>query len=178
MSPWALSDPGLVARVRELAAARRSDRQIAAELGCHWSSVFKCRERHGIPAGYDPRGPRAYAARARGLNAGHRAQRRERDALAARYGLPEGLTGRQVQILLALAGGPLTRVALARRLGCGSRFGTGSYKFGREHDLLTDLKARGLVAAVARIPAAGRGRLPNLYHLTPLALDYLSKGGA
>lgn len=173
MKPWACKE--LLADIARLAESGQSDGAIAAALGCHKNTVYLTRTRHGIPAGHDRSRP--HTGRAAGLAAGWATMRAERDALAARYGLPPGLTPRQVQIVLALARGPLTREEIADAIGAtGSRarfFGVGTSRHGRRSSLLTDLAGRGLVFVLPRV-IPGAGRKPNVYALTPLALSLLA----
>ncbi|MFD7860951.1 hypothetical protein [Streptomyces sp. NPDC059783] len=46
--------PAQVDRVRELAAAGRSDREVAEDLGVSWRTVLRARTRHGIPSAWTP----------------------------------------------------------------------------------------------------------------------------
>ena len=165
--------------VRRLWEAGRTDGEIARSLGTDRKTARKYRLRLGLPARWTP------ADAIRRLSAGGLIEARtaanaaRRAGLATRYGLPADLAPVQVQVLLALAAGPLTRRELAARCGLPqhadqrqllkSNHPEGSYT--------AHLMALGLVARVRRSggPGSGKGgHLPSLYLLTPACLDRLA----
>lgn len=96
-------------------------------------------------------------------------------ALALRYGLPHDLAWRQVQILLLLASGPMTRHEMRALTGVDV---SGSVRMGDGRgNLLPDLMRRRLVLSVRNYDGFGRP-CPSTYTLTSAAMDLLQAGKA
>lgn len=173
------------ARVRELHGRGLNDRQIAAEMADYFTgrnareAVTAVRRRLGLPKQKQD-GAALVAKQLAAVGAAHPMELKARAhrAFAARYGLPEGLTVRQVQIVLALAVGPRTKPELQSELGLTSwalnrpKPGSGRPDPGVSGSYLSDLERRGLAVSVRLRTHRGARRR---YALTPLALTLLSQ---
>lgn len=168
--------------VRRLWEAGRTDGEIARSLGTDRKTARKYRLRLGLPARWTP------ADAIRRLSAGGLIEARtaanaaRRAGLATRYGLPADLAPVQVQVLLALAAGPLAAAALADRCGRsdGPGYRTPYHRFNHARvggkNYLTDLRRRGLIAYLPgrRGEGNGSGRGAGVYLLTAAAMDLLT----
>lgn len=169
-------------RVRRLWEEGRTDAAIARELGTDRKTVAGYRRRLGLPARWTPAVTIRRSLAGGMLAARDEANRRRREGLATRYGLPADLAPVQVAVVLALAGGPLTAAALADRCGRAARpcHRTPFHRFGNRSvggkNYLTDLRRRGLVAFVRRHKPKGHGpgRADGLFLLTAAAMDLLT----
>lgn len=176
------------------------DREIASRLGVHTWNVRACRKRLGLTSWYATKLGRSHSPATRAkLSASFRRRleaagvrsivqlslrprgERQRQALAGSYGLPEDLYPVQVQVLLALTGGPMTLWELVAALGkcrkCKAALHVFAYRAVAGGNYVADLLRRGLIvrAPTNRGPGHGSGAGPGLYMLTPLSMDLLSQ---
>lgn len=181
-------------RLLELRGQGLTNQEIGVRLGLHFSTVG----RHLRRLGHRGNGQRADSSRAKHALS-YRKQLAaagvrnlcqlaketrglpQRRALAERYNLPPDLYPVQVQILIALTGGPLTVAGLLAATGKSGRkdkvliHGFNHYRVDGAN-YITALIRRGLVSrvAVCRGKGGGSGAAPGLYMLTPHAMDLLS----
>lgn len=166
--------------VRRLASDGKTDREIAEALGVGADRVGVIRRRMGVDHNNGRASAEYRAARSEQLKRRiatgqvHAARRRAfaiaRSALARRYNLPEDLLPVQVQIVVALAAGPMQVNELADRLNRGpARNGYARFFYPKAPggNLLVGLRAKGLIFST-------RTRYGALYCLTPRCMDLLS----
>lgn len=158
-------------------AAGWSDTEIAAAWKCDRHAVGGQREKLGLPAQTLSEHRRKLVSkktRAQCVKAGVKnlaeVRRLAFRKYAKRYGWPEDLRPRAVQILQALLiNGPMTRIEIAKKIGMpwkGSRKSLVSND--PEGSYLAHLQARGLVVRLGRLKRGkSRGKSTNLYSLSP-----------
>lgn len=148
---------GLVAAVRRLAAAGRTDAEIGRAVGRSPLAVCKTRTDHAIPPGRSRREWLAEIGRRRSAAAA---------AAVGGYGLPPAVRPYEAAVLLAALDGPTTAAAVAGRLGL---------SLTHVRTVVRRLEAGGLVGRV-RPPRTGvRGGSPaRLLVPTAHALDLIA----
>lgn len=168
--------------VRRLWQAGLTDTAIAAALEWDRKTVRRNRRLIGLPPRHSPAALIRRQDVASLLQSRDAAQARKRADLARRYGLPDDLRPAQVEILIALAAGPLTAAQLADRCRRADRpcYKDAFHRFqcprAAGGNYLTELRRRGLVAymAINRGRGSGRGRGAGLYLLTAETMRLLT----
>lgn len=165
--------PEVYARVRELHGKGLNDRQIADELKHHFPGrndrerVTAIRRRMGLPKIEQDHRVIGAAGRAKQAATGVNPRDAAFSRFATQYGLPADTPPRAVEILIALASGPKTRIEIENVTGhkphlIWNAIGT-SY--------LAGLARRGLIA-MTRLPVNRGPR--TVYTLTPAAIELLA----
>jgi DNA-binding CsgD family transcriptional regulator len=170
-------------RIQELNGQGFSDTEIAELLGRDRHEVSRHRKRLNLPSrqyGERVRARLAVALRRQlerlGMDSPNDLRRHAHQCFARRFGLPDDLPPKAVLIVLALLQrGVMTRREVHEAVGAPWRNGRGSMLCNASGtSYLGELQRRGLVTRVHRHSTGPDARrLPNLYLLTPAALDLL-----
>lgn len=176
------------AEVRRLVAAGRTDPELTVIFGRHLATIRRFRQRHSIPPAYttdnlppERREERAKAMKAR-LPQTEAGRTRNRAARASEYGLPGWLTAKQIRVVIALVGGPMTIDDLKASLGIESKYRYQAFGGGKGNPATPRGLQRGNDLAILRTAGliavqhpTGKGRhLPAKYMLTVESLNMLA----